>query len=161
MSDTITTTTTIDSDNNEIPNDSTSIRSKKRLQKSTSLQPSMRHNNNNDMELAAEIGQGLLSEVRKMHSLLHQKQDSLMTLEHEKVEQEHQIDALTKQLKQKTDREGTHISINICLITVCKKKGVLPLFSFQHQYTNNNVSVYVCIYARIRIYMCVWVCMYI
>ncbi|KAG2227461.1 hypothetical protein INT45_007486, partial [Circinella minor] len=103
MTDTIATTTT-SSNNKEISNDSSTIRSKKRLQKSTSLQPSMK-NNNNDMELAAEIGQGLLSEVRKMQSLLHQKEDTLMTLEHEKLEQEHQIDSLAKQLKQKTDRE--------------------------------------------------------
>ncbi|KAI7851884.1 meiotic cell cortex C-terminal pleckstrin homology-domain-containing protein [Circinella umbellata] len=104
MTDTIATTAT-DNNNKEICNDSSTIRSKKRLQKSTSLQPTMKNNNNNDMELAAEIGQGLLSEVRKMQSLLHQKEDTLMTLEHEKLEQEHQIDSLTKQLKQKTDRE--------------------------------------------------------
>ena len=123
MTDTTATTTNINNDKNEIPNDLSPIRSRKRLQKSTSLQPSMRHNNN-DMELAAEIGQGLLSEVRKMHSLLHQKQDSLMALEHEKVEQEHQIDTLTKQLKQKTDREGTHISINVWFV---KKRSIPTL----------------------------------
>ncbi|KAI9491533.1 meiotic cell cortex C-terminal pleckstrin homology-domain-containing protein [Zychaea mexicana] len=79
---------------------------RKRMLKSTSLQPKHSNNsNNNDMELAAEIGQGLLSEVRKMQSLLHQNQDSLMALELEKVEQEHQMDTLAKQLKQKAQRE--------------------------------------------------------
>ncbi|KAI8149923.1 meiotic cell cortex C-terminal pleckstrin homology-domain-containing protein [Fennellomyces sp. T-0311] len=77
---------------------------KQRLLKSMSLQPSQ-HKHGNDMELAAEIGQGLLSEVRKMHRLLHENRDSLMALELEKVEQQHQMDSLAKQLKQKCERE--------------------------------------------------------
>jgi chromosome segregation ATPase len=58
-----------------------------------------------DIELATEIGQGLLSEVRRMQSILQERQDTLIRLEHEKQENQHRIDDLVKQLRFKNETE--------------------------------------------------------
>jgi predicted nucleic acid-binding Zn-ribbon protein len=58
-----------------------------------------------DIELAIEIGQGLLSEVRRMQSILQERQDSLILLEHEKQENQHRTDDLIKQLRFKNETE--------------------------------------------------------
>ncbi|GAA5815007.1 hypothetical protein MFLAVUS_008511 [Mucor flavus] len=64
------------------------------------------HNNpTSDIELATEIGQGLLSEVRRMQSILQERQDSLLTLETERADNQQRIDDLLKQLRYKNETE--------------------------------------------------------
>lgn len=58
-----------------------------------------------DIELATEIGQGLLSEVRRMQSLLSEKQTTLNKLTHEKQENQSRIHELVKQLRFKSESE--------------------------------------------------------
>ncbi|CAO3647964.1 unnamed protein product [Mucor hiemalis] len=58
-----------------------------------------------DIELATEIGQGLLSEVRRMQSVLQERQDSLSSLEIEKTENQQRISDLLQQLRYKTQVE--------------------------------------------------------
>lgn len=64
---------------------------RKRLMKSHSLQPQPTANSNRSSQL---------------YHLLHQKQELLLALEHEKAEQQEQLDTLAKQLKQKIQTEG-------------------------------------------------------
>jgi hypothetical protein len=61
---------------------------------------------NNDIEFATEIGQGLLLEVRKMQSLLQEKEEQLRRQETEKAESERLAEVLSKQLKQSQESEG-------------------------------------------------------
>jgi hypothetical protein len=61
---------------------------------------------NNDIEFATEIGQGLLLEVRKMQSLLQEKEEQLRRLETDKAESERLAEVLAKQLKQSQESEG-------------------------------------------------------
>ncbi|GAA5805354.1 hypothetical protein HPULCUR_010870 [Helicostylum pulchrum] len=64
------------------------------------------HNNpTSDIELATEIGQGLLSEVRRMQSILQERQDSLLSLETERADNQQRIDDLLKQLRYKNETE--------------------------------------------------------
>ncbi|KAI8057372.1 meiotic cell cortex C-terminal pleckstrin homology-domain-containing protein [Thamnidium elegans] len=64
------------------------------------------HNNaTSDIELATEIGQGLLSEVRRMQSILQERQDSLLSLESERADNQQRIDDLLKQLRYKNETE--------------------------------------------------------
>ncbi|KAI9357099.1 hypothetical protein BD770DRAFT_96537, partial [Pilaira anomala] len=58
-----------------------------------------------DIELATEIGQGLLSEVRRMQSILQERQDSLISLETERADNQQRIDDLLKQLRYKSETE--------------------------------------------------------
>lgn len=58
-----------------------------------------------DIELATEIGQGLLSEVRRMQSVLQERQESLSSLEVEKTENQQRISELLQQLRYKTQVE--------------------------------------------------------
>lgn len=64
-----------------------------------------RNSMSSDIELATEIGQGLLSEVRRMQSILQERHDTLIMLEQEKKENEHRIDDLTKQVRFKNETE--------------------------------------------------------
>lgn len=64
-----------------------------------------RSNATSDIELATEIGQGLLSEVRRMQSILQERQDTLITLESERVDNQQRIDDLLKQLRYKNETE--------------------------------------------------------
>jgi hypothetical protein len=61
---------------------------------------------NNDIEFATEIGQGLLLEVRKMQSLLQEKEEQLRAMDREKAESERLAELLAKQLKQSQENEG-------------------------------------------------------
>jgi hypothetical protein len=61
---------------------------------------------NNDIEFATEIGQGLLLEVRKMQSLLQEKEEQLRAFDREKAESERLAELLAKQLKQSQENEG-------------------------------------------------------
>lgn len=58
-----------------------------------------------DIELATEIGQGLLSEVRRMQSVLQERQESLSSLEVEKTENQQRISELLQQLRYKAQVE--------------------------------------------------------
>lgn len=58
-----------------------------------------------DIELATEIGQGLLSEVRRMQSILQERQDSLISLETERADNQQRIDDLLNQLRYKSETE--------------------------------------------------------
>ncbi|KAI8074823.1 hypothetical protein BC940DRAFT_343275 [Gongronella butleri] len=60
---------------------------------------------NNDIEFATEIGQGLLVEVRKMQTLLQEKEEQLRALQIQKADLERAAEALTKQLRQKEEAE--------------------------------------------------------
>ncbi|KAI7890829.1 meiotic cell cortex C-terminal pleckstrin homology-domain-containing protein [Mucor mucedo] len=64
-----------------------------------------RSNATSDIELATEIGQGLLSEVRRMQSILQERQDSLILLETERIDNQRRMDDLIKQLRYKNETE--------------------------------------------------------
>ncbi|CEP19065.1 hypothetical protein [Parasitella parasitica] len=76
-------------------NDLSSAASKAHNRKSTS----------SDIELATEIGQGLLSEVRRMQSILQDRQETLIQLEHEKTDNHQRIADLIAQLRYKSETE--------------------------------------------------------
>jgi len=63
-------------------------------------------NRNNDIEFAAEIGQGLLVEVRRLQALLQEKEERIKELELDKVELERTIEMLNKQIRGKEESEG-------------------------------------------------------
>ncbi|KAI7885289.1 hypothetical protein K492DRAFT_191162 [Lichtheimia hyalospora FSU 10163] len=88
------------------------IIAKKRMLKSVSLQAhnleradQARGEKEATDTLGAEMSQGLLGEIRKMHYLLQQTQDSVNTLQQEKIEHQRQMNTLQKQLKQRADKE--------------------------------------------------------
>ncbi|CAO3611389.1 unnamed protein product [Cunninghamella blakesleeana] len=60
---------------------------------------------NTDIEFATEIGQGLLLEVRKMQTLLQEKEEQLRNLQIQKADLERAAEALTKLLRQKDEAE--------------------------------------------------------
>jgi chromosome segregation ATPase len=62
-------------------------------------------NTRTDIELATEIGQGLLSEVRRMQTLLSERQSTLNQLTTEKQEHQSRIQHLVKQLRFKSETE--------------------------------------------------------
>lgn len=64
-----------------------------------------RKSTSSDIELATEIGQGLLSEVRRMQSILQERQETLIQLEHEKADHQQRIADLIKQLRFKSETE--------------------------------------------------------
>ncbi|KAL0145372.1 meiotic cell cortex C-terminal pleckstrin homology-domain-containing protein [Mucor lusitanicus] len=64
-----------------------------------------RKSTSSDIELATEIGQGLLSEVRRMQSVLQERQETLIQLEHEKTDHQQRIVDLIKQLRFKNETE--------------------------------------------------------
>lgn len=64
-----------------------------------------RKSTSSDIELATEIGQGLLSEVRRMQSILQERQETLIQLEHEKADNQQRITDLIKQLRFKNETE--------------------------------------------------------
>lgn len=80
---------------------------------------------NNDIEFATEIGQGLLLEVRKMQSLLQEKEEQLRRLETDKAESERLAEVLAKQLKQSQESEGKKkkkqrlISLSYTMLSSC------------------------------------------
>ncbi|KAI8341477.1 meiotic cell cortex C-terminal pleckstrin homology-domain-containing protein [Chlamydoabsidia padenii] len=55
-----------------------------------------------DIELATEIGQSLMLEIRRMQELLQEKNDSLSILSLEKADAYQKLDELTNQLKQRS-----------------------------------------------------------
>ncbi|KAI7868699.1 meiotic cell cortex C-terminal pleckstrin homology-domain-containing protein [Spinellus fusiger] len=60
---------------------------------------------NTDIEFATEIGQGLLLEVRKMQTLLQEKEELLKASEAQLAENERSMEGLFQQLKQKEEIE--------------------------------------------------------
>ncbi|CAG8613961.1 8022_t:CDS:2, partial [Funneliformis mosseae] len=76
----------------------------------TSSRPSRREinkskNRKQDIEFAAEIGQGLLVEVRRLQALLQEKEERIKELEVDKAELERVIEMLNKQLRGKEESE--------------------------------------------------------
>jgi hypothetical protein len=59
-----------------------------------------------DIDMAAEIGQSLMIEIKRMQGLLQEKNDSLSMLSLEKVEAYQKLDQLTSQLKQRSNDLG-------------------------------------------------------
>ncbi|CAG8451858.1 10255_t:CDS:2 [Acaulospora morrowiae] len=59
-----------------------------------------------DIELAAEIGHGLLQEVRRLTILLQEKEEGIKKLEIDKAELERTIEILTKQVRAKEEAEA-------------------------------------------------------
>lgn len=70
--------------------------------------------NKKDAAADTEMNQGLLGEIRRMHYLLQQTQDSVSTLQQEKAEHQRQMNTFKKQLKQKNDKEGVYV-ILVCM----------------------------------------------
>lgn len=60
-----------------------------------------------DIDFATEIGQGLLLEVRKMHNILQEKEETIKFLEINKANAENVSVNLSKKLKARDDLEGT------------------------------------------------------
>ncbi|CAG8527607.1 9436_t:CDS:2 [Diversispora eburnea] len=58
-----------------------------------------------DIELAAEIGENLLLEVRRLQALLQEKEERIKQLETEKADLEHNIEYHSKQLRAKEEAE--------------------------------------------------------
>ncbi|GBB85553.1 hypothetical protein RclHR1_12040005 [Rhizophagus clarus] len=58
-----------------------------------------------DIELATEIGQGLLVEIRRLQALLQEKEEKIKELEIDKAELERMIDVLNKQIRGKEESE--------------------------------------------------------
>jgi hypothetical protein len=57
-----------------------------------------------DIELATEIGQGLLSEIRRMQIIIQEKEDALTS---ERLERKQAVEELSKQvLRYKKEMEG-------------------------------------------------------
>jgi hypothetical protein len=63
-------------------------------------------NRKNDIEFAAEIGQGLLVEVRRLQALLQEKEERIKELEIDRAELERSIEMLNKQIRVKEESEG-------------------------------------------------------
>jgi peptidoglycan hydrolase CwlO-like protein len=59
-----------------------------------------------DIELATEIGQGLLVEIRRLQALLQEKEERIKELEFDKAELERTIDVLNKQIRGREESEG-------------------------------------------------------
>ncbi|CAG8549371.1 9314_t:CDS:2, partial [Acaulospora colombiana] len=59
-----------------------------------------------DIELAAEIGHGLLQEVKRLTILLQEKEEGIKKLEIDKAELERVIEILTKQVRSKEEAEA-------------------------------------------------------
>ncbi|RUP47194.1 hypothetical protein BC936DRAFT_146027, partial [Jimgerdemannia flammicorona] len=62
--------------------------------------------NKSDIEFATEIGQGLLIEIRKFQNLLLEKEMQIKQLEISRVDNECDIELLTKQLREREESEG-------------------------------------------------------
>lgn len=73
---------------------------------------------NTDIEFATEIGQGLLMEVRKMQSLLQEKDDQLKALQAAKADLERAAESMAKQLRQREENEGKYTPTPACLFTL-------------------------------------------
>ncbi|CAG8520711.1 5890_t:CDS:2 [Ambispora leptoticha] len=65
------------------------------------------NNRTNDIEFAAEIGQNLLKEVKRLQALVSTKEEKIKELEYEKAELERVIEMLNKQLRAKEESEDT------------------------------------------------------
>lgn len=61
-----------------------------------------------EMALASEIGQSLLSEVRRLQGEVQQYRSTVAALELEKIEQQRHMDSVSKQLRQKNEIEGNY-----------------------------------------------------
>ncbi|KAI8583659.1 hypothetical protein K450DRAFT_222179 [Umbelopsis ramanniana AG] len=86
---------------------------------------------NNDIEFATEIGQGLLLEVRKMQSLLQEKEEQLRRLETDKAESERLAEVLAKQLKQSQESEE-HLKEDAWNLELAKQELGNSMAELQH-----------------------------
>ncbi|KAH8554078.1 hypothetical protein BGW37DRAFT_517825 [Umbelopsis sp. PMI_123] len=86
---------------------------------------------NNDIEFATEIGQGLLLEVRKMQSLLQEKEEQLRRLETDKAESERLAEVLAKQLKQSQESEE-HLKEDAWNLELAKQELGNTMTELQH-----------------------------
>ncbi|GAB5590448.1 hypothetical protein Unana1_05348 [Umbelopsis nana] len=86
---------------------------------------------NNDIEFATEIGQGLLLEVRKMQSLLQEKEEQLRALDREKAESERLAELLAKQLKQSQESEE-HLKEDAWNLELAKQELGNSMAELQH-----------------------------
>ncbi|KAI9253017.1 hypothetical protein BY458DRAFT_353253 [Sporodiniella umbellata] len=58
-----------------------------------------------NLELATDIGRGLLGEINRMRSVLEEKDEALDRMEHQQREKEHKVHALYHLLAHKTEKE--------------------------------------------------------
>ncbi|CAI2178463.1 1096_t:CDS:2 [Funneliformis geosporum] len=89
-------------------------------------------NRKNDIEFAAEIGQGLLVEVRRLQALLQEKEERIKELEVDKAELERVIEMLNKQLRGKEESEERYKEENWNL-EVAKQELSAQLDDLQQQ----------------------------
>ena len=131
MEQSIEDTTLTSSSNNERPSSVVSISSSTSTSTNTPserLTPAARRreasrqkDRTKDIEFAAEIGQGLLLEVRRLKGELHEKLEKIKELEIDKAELERAIESLNRQLRNSKESEGNFIVVVINLFIVIRK----------------------------------------
>ncbi|KAG2174179.1 hypothetical protein INT43_004200 [Umbelopsis isabellina] len=94
---------------------------------------------NNDIEFATEIGQGLLLEVRKMQSLLQEKEEQLRALDREKAESERLAELLAKQLKQSQENEE-HLKEDAWNLELAKQELGGNMAELQHSLSKSTAD---------------------
>ncbi|KAJ2958206.1 hypothetical protein NQZ79_g6178 [Umbelopsis isabellina] len=94
---------------------------------------------NNDIEFATEIGQGLLLEVRKMQSLLQEKEEQLRALDREKAEGERLAELLAKQLKQSQENEE-HLKEDAWNLELAKQELGGNMAELQHSLSKSTAD---------------------
>ncbi|CAM0142085.1 hypothetical protein VKS41_004211 [Umbelopsis sp. WA50703] len=94
---------------------------------------------NNDIEFATEIGQGLLLEVRKMQSLLQEKEEQLRAMDREKAESERLAELLAKQLKQSQENEE-HLKEDAWNLELAKQELGGNMAELQHTLSKSTAD---------------------
>ncbi|ORX57468.1 hypothetical protein DM01DRAFT_1227432 [Hesseltinella vesiculosa] len=94
---------------------------------------------NNDIEFATEIGQGLLVEVRKMQTMLQEKEEQLRALQIQKADLERAAEALTKQLRQKEEAEE-RLKEEAWNLELIKQELTISVTKLQQQLSKANVD---------------------
>ncbi|SAM03933.1 hypothetical protein [Absidia glauca] len=85
-----------------------------------------------DIDMAAEIGQSLMVEIKRMQGLLQEKNDSLSMLSLEKAEAYQKLDQLTSQLKQRSNDLELEQE-NIWTLELEKQELTQQVSQLQHQ----------------------------
>lgn len=66
------------------------------------------------LEFAFEIGSGLLTEVRRLQSLLGERDKAIQDMKEEKDDLEKSIDSLRTALRSQEQSSGIHLAIPLC-----------------------------------------------
>ncbi|KAI8334240.1 meiotic cell cortex C-terminal pleckstrin homology-domain-containing protein [Chlamydoabsidia padenii] len=87
---------------------------------------------NTDIEFATEIGQGLLIEVRKMQTIIQEKEEQIRELEIQKTDLERSAETMAKQLRQREETEE-HLKEGTWNLELTKQELTLGVTELQHQ----------------------------